>query len=107
MDLETTRDWVIVIYGILGIITLLAITIATAGIGIAVLKLIRAGRGIITDQVTPTISNLRDTSELIRKRTSFLTDTAVRPVIRAQATISGIRRGLAVFSGLSRRMRDQ
>ena len=107
MDLENARDWVIVVYGIVGIITFLVVTVVTAGIGIAVLKLVRAVRSLITDQVTPTIITVRDTSELIQKRTSFLIDTAVRPVIRVQATITGIRRGLAVFSGLSRRMRDQ
>ena len=107
MDLQTARDWVIVVYGVVGIITFLVVTIVTAGIGVAGIKLVRTVRSLITDQVSPTISNVRDTSETIRARTSFLIDTAVRPVIKAHATISGIRRGLAVFSGLSRRMRDR
>lgn len=107
MDMQTARDWVIIVYGVVGIITFLVVTIVTAGIGVAAMKLFGTIRSLITNQVSPTISNVRDTSETIRARTSYFIDMAVRPVIRAHATISGIRRGLAVFSGLSRRMRDR
>ena len=105
MDVATLRDWVIIVYGILGILALLVVIVATYLIARAVLGLIRALRETVDGQVNPTIGAVRETAESIQRRASFMLDQAVRPIIKTYATVSGIRRGFAVFSGLRRRSR--
>lgn len=106
MDVSTLRDWVVIVYGVLGIIAFLVVIIATVVVAMAILRLVRAARDTVDMQINPTIQTVRHTSEAIQSRVSFILDHAARPIIRTYATVSGVRRGLAAFSGLRRRPRD-
>lgn len=103
MDLQTVRDWVIIVYGIFGIVTFLVITIVTALIGYGVMRLLSGVNNTVESKVGPTIDSIRHTSESVRGGATFVIDAAVAPVIRAYGVVSGVRRGIAVFSGLRRR----
>ncbi len=103
MDLQTVRDWVIIVYGIFGIVTFLVITIVTALIGYGVMRLLSGVNNTVESKVGPTIDSIRQTSESVRGGATFVIDAAVAPVIRAYGVVSGVRRGIAVFSGLRRR----
>lgn len=103
MDVETVRDWVIIIYGIFGIITFLTITIVTAAIGFVVIKLIRLVGSTVEDRVNPAIAAVQDTAQSVQTGVTTVVDLAMKPVIRVYGIVSGVRRGVAVFSGLGRR----
>lgn len=102
MDLQTVRDWVIIVYGVFGIITFLIISAVTALIGLAVLRLLGAVNSTVEDRVGPAIDSVRDTAKSVRGATDFIADTVARPVIRTYGIVAGVRRGIAVFSGLRR-----
>ncbi len=103
MDIETVRDWVIIIYGIFGIITFLTITVVVAAIGYVVIKLVGVINGTIEERVNPALGAVQDTAHSVQNGASFVFEVTTAPVIRVYSFVSGVRRGVAVFSGLRRR----
>ena len=79
MEIVVLKDWVIFIYGLLGIVALI--------IFIALLIIIYRKITPILDAAKETVNNVRDTS-------SFVAEHVIRPVAKMQAFISGIRKGL-------------
>lgn len=103
MDLQTVRDWVVIVYGIFGIITFLTITVVTAVIGIGVTRLLRTVNDVVDTKVAPTVNSVRKTTETIRGGAAFIMDTAAAPVIKTYGVVAGVRRGVAVLTGLAKR----
>jgi hypothetical protein len=103
MSLEDLRDLIIVIWGILGIVFLAVAIVLGIVVGISARGLIGTVRGLLRDDVQPTLRSARQTVDSIRGTTSFVADTAVAPVIRVYGIISGIRRFLSVLIGFGKR----
>ena len=91
------RDIVIIVVGILGVLALLVLTVFGVLIGLAVLGLIRAGRGTIRGGIAPILENARDTSREVRGSTGFVADSVVRPIIRVYGAVAGVRKALGVL----------
>ena len=103
MDLQTVRDWVIIISGVFGIITFLTITIVFAAIGIGATKLLRTVNGLVDTKVSPTADSVRKTAETVRGGAGFIMDTAAAPIIKTYGVVAGVRRGVGVLTGLAKR----
>ena len=103
--IETTRDIIIIIWGILGIIFFLA--------GIALLYFTyRLGRGavdrasnIVDENVKPVLGTVQTTAEGARGTASYISERVVSPIVRVTAFAAGVRRGASVFTGALRRTR--
>jgi hypothetical protein len=105
MDLQELRDLIIVIFGIMGIFVLLVTLIVVLVVGLAARGLIGVVRGVVSTQLSPALDSARQTADDIRGTTAFITDTAVSPIIRVYALVSGVRRGIASLLGLTLRRR--
>lgn len=103
MDLEELRDIVIVVYGIMGAVALFVGMVVILVVGLAARSLIANVNSTLRDSVVPTLNSARDTVDNVRGAASFVSDTAVSPVIRLYSLFAGLRRGLAVFLGLVHR----
>jgi hypothetical protein len=101
--LEETRDRVIVVYGTMGIFLLLALIFVLVFIAIAIRSLTSTLTGLLDDPVRPALQEVRDTAANVRGATEFVADTAVHPVIRVVSIARGVRRGVAVVTGLRRK----
>jgi hypothetical protein len=95
-SLQDVRDVTIIAFTIAGTILFLAAIVVTVVVGVAATSAFRAARGLIDDGVKPMVGNVRET-------VTFVSDTAVAPIIRVYGLISGARRGLGVLSGLTQR----
>ena len=87
MEIAVLKDWVIFIYGFLGIVAIV--------IFITLLIIIYRKATPILDAAKATIDNLRDTS-------SSIAEDVIRPVAKIQAFISGVRKAagfIAEFRG--------
>lgn len=102
-SLEESRDVVIIVAGIAGLVLLLASLVTLLVLALAVHHLSRALGRLIEDPVRPALTEVRETARQVRGATEFVSDSTVHPLIRAIATARGIRRGLAVVTGLRRR----
>ena len=101
--LAESRDVVIIVAGVAGLAVALASLVALLVIALGVHRLSRALRQLLEDPVRPALAEVRDTARQVRGATEFVSDATVHPLIRAVATLRGIRRGLAVLTGLRRR----
>jgi len=90
------RDVTIIAFTIAGTVLFLAAIVVTVVVGMAATGAFRAARRLIDEGIKPMVSNVRGT-------VTFVSDTAVSPIIRAYGLLSGARRGLGVLSGLARR----
>ena len=94
--LQDVRDVTIIAFTIAGTVLFLVAIIVTVVVGLAATGAFQAARRLIDEGVKPMVSNVRGTA-------TFISDTAVSPIIRACGLISGVRRGLGVLSGLAQR----
>jgi len=94
--LQDVRDVCIIAFTIAGTILFLVAIVVTVVVGMAATGAFRAARRLVDEGVKPMVSNVRQT-------VTFISDTAVSPIIRAYGMLSGVRRGLGVLSGLTQR----
>ena len=100
VTLADVRDIVVIIYGVMGVVLMLALAIAAFGIWFAVRALTRQLRALLDDPVRPALEEVRKAAENVRGTSEFMADTAVHPIIRAVAAGRGVRRGLGVVTGI-------
>lgn len=103
--MDTARDIVIIIWGVLSILALGTVILIAVVIGFSVKSLIDTMNDLVKTGVRPVIDSTQQTVTNVTGTTQFLGDTVVSPVIRVFSFIAGLRRGIAVFTGLSSRLR--
>ena len=100
MSLENLRDIVVIVYGVMGIVLMLALCVAAFGLWFAVRALSSAVQDLIKDPIRPTLQEVQKTAQNIRGTSEFMADTAVHPLIRLVSMGRGLRRGVASVAGL-------
>ena len=93
------RDIVIVIAGLLSVIALIIIIVATIVVGFLSVRLIRAARRTMEEGVPPLLEHAQETMQSVKGTAEYLGDSAAEPVIRAYATASRVQRMFDVLSG--------
>jgi hypothetical protein len=95
-SLQDVRDVCIIAFTIAGTILFLVAIVVTIAVGVAATGAFRAARRLVDEGVKPMVSNVRES-------VTFISDTAVAPIIRVYGIFSGAKRGLGVLSGLAQR----
>ena len=93
------RDIVIIVGGLLSVLTLVIIILATIIVGFLSVRLLRAARQTIQEGVPPLLEQAQETVKSVKGTAEYLGDSAVEPVIRAYATASRVQRIFDVLSG--------
>ncbi len=93
------RDIVIIVGGLLSVLTLVVIILATIIVGFLSVRLLRAARQTIQEGVPPLLEQAQETVKSVKGTAEYLGDSAVEPVIRAYATASRVQRIFDVLSG--------
>jgi hypothetical protein len=107
LSLADVRDIIIIAAGSLLILLLLAAFIITVVLGLSVRALINAVRGLVKDDVQPLLNESKDTLHKVQGTVSFVSESAVQPVVRVSAAVAGTRRALAVLSGFAGRRNEK
>ena len=100
MSLEQLRDIVIVVYGVVGILLIAVLIMVAVGLLLSVRALTKVVKDLVNDPIRPILGEVQATAPEIRGTTEFIADSAVHPIIRVMAAGKGIKRGLAVLTGL-------
>jgi hypothetical protein len=106
MSLESIRDIVIIVYGVMGVLLMLAMAGAAFGIWFAVRALTRTVNGLLEDPVKTTLQDVQQTAQHVRGTAEFMNDSAVHPLIRTVSTVRGIRRGVSSVTGIRNRRKS-
>lgn len=100
---ESARDWVIIIYGLMGILFFLLLIVMLAAIVFILLSVRGSLRTLIDESVRPTLNEVQRTAENVRGTSEFIADSAVSPVIRIVAITRGVKSGLSSLAGIRSR----
>lgn len=102
---EEWRDVFIMAFMVAGILLSLITALFVGLIGWAAFRAVNKTRSILKTNLQPTLENVRETSESVRGTVAFISDYAVRPVVRVYSTYAGARRFVATFARLVRHKR--
>ena len=100
MSLENLRDIVVIVYGVMGVVLMLALCIAAFGLWFAIRALSSSVQALIEDPIRPTLQEVQKTAQNVRGTSEFVADTAMHPLIRLVSIGRGVRRGVATVAGL-------
>ena len=61
---------------------------------------------MLEEEVKPLLDSANETVGTVRGTSTFLSETVVSPVVRIISTVTGLRRGLGVLSGMRHRDKE-
>jgi hypothetical protein len=97
---DTVRDWVIIVFFSIGILTGFVMLIASIAVAVAAVALISALRSLVTEKVVPLADEARLTVENIRGTSEFMSEKAVKPVVKVYSFMAGVKKAAGVVTGL-------
>lgn len=106
---QSFRDWVIIVSGILIGAFFLVALLVTLVLGLLLRALLQkvsslmddSVRPLLDDNVKPLIGSVRDTAEHVKGTTSYVTRAAVTPIVRTYGVVAGVRRAVGVIAGFT------
>jgi hypothetical protein len=104
-NLQDLRDVCIVAFTIAGtILFLLGIIVALLLVFIllALRSAVSSLSSAVKESVPSALENLRESSENVRNTSSYLSETAVKPIIRFYSVMAGGKRFVRIMGGLMR-----
>ncbi len=103
--IEAFRDWVLIIWGLTTIVLFAMIIAFIFYLWRGTRGLIGNVRLVVNEDVRPLIATSKESVNNVTGTTRFVGDTVVSPIIRLYGLISGLRRGIGIFLGLTGRRR--
>jgi hypothetical protein len=103
ISLQDARDWAIIVSSVVGTITFLTIFIVMFVSGFMSWGILRRIRSILKDNVQPAAVNVKETTQNIKGTVSYISDTAVRPVVTAYGVAAGAKRFFGVVTKVAGR----
>ncbi len=98
MDLSDWRDIAVIAYSVAGTLAFTFFLIFTVIIGFVTWRTISRVNGILKTSVQPALNNVRDTTESVRGSVTFISDNAVKPVVKTYGVYAGARRFISVLA---------
>src|SRR5262245_22491648 len=99
LSIADIRDFVIIAYGIIGIIFFFVGLIILVMVGLTVKGLIGSVRSLLDESVKPTVDSIKGAADTVRGTTEFVGRTAVSPIVKTYGMAAGVRKGLGVLAG--------
>jgi hypothetical protein len=100
---EEWRDLFIMMFMVAGTISFLLIIIVTAISGFMSISVLNRIRRILKENVQPTTANIRETTQNLKGTVSYISDTAVKPVVTAYGVAAGAKRFVGVVTKVGRK----
>ncbi len=100
---EEWRDLFIMMFMVAGTIAFLTIILTTMITGFLSYSILGRIRRILKDNVQPATVNVRETTQNLKGTVSYISDTAVKPVVSVYGMAAGARRFVKVVARFSRK----
>jgi hypothetical protein len=104
--IDTPEDWTMIFimaYCAAGVMVFLVATVLAIVTGFLSVSTVNSTRRVVTTNLGPALENVRDTTSTVKGTVSFVSDNAVKPIVRAYATYAGARRFVTVMARFTRR----
>jgi hypothetical protein len=103
---EEWRDLFIMMFMVAGTIAFLLIILTTMVTGFLSYSILGRVRRILKDNIQPATVNVRETTQNLKGTVSYISDTAVKPVVSAYGMAAGARRFVKVVSRFGGKKKD-
>jgi hypothetical protein len=100
---EEWRDLFIMMYAVAGTIVFLVTLLVVSVLGYLGFSIMSRIRHILADNVQPTAENVKATAQNIRGTVEYVSDTAVKPVIKAYGVSAAARSFVTVITRLGKK----
>jgi hypothetical protein len=104
--IDTPEDWTMVFimaYCAAGVMVFLIGTVLAIVTGFLSISTVNTTRRVVQANVGPALENVRETTSTVRGTVSYVSDNAVKPIIRAYSTYAGARQFVTVMMRFARR----
>jgi hypothetical protein len=98
LDLQEWRDVIMIAFMLVGLLAFFAIFLVTVALGLMGMGIMGRVKSILKDNVQPATENVRATAENIKGTVSYVSDTAVKPVVKVYGAAAGAKRFVGVVS---------
>jgi len=99
---EEWRDLFIMCFTVAGTLLFLVATIFTLVIGSLSTSVAMRARRVLRDSVGPAAENVRETTANVRGTVTYISDYAVKPVVKTYGAAAGARRFVSVIARFTR-----
>ena len=97
----TFRDWVIIFMGIAVAAFFFVALIVTIVLGFLARVLMKKSISVLDEGVKPLLSNANETVTHVKGTATYVTQSAVTPIVRTYGVVAGVRRAASVLAGLT------
>ena len=100
-SLADWRDVVIIIMGLAVAVFFTLSAIFAVILGLLSRGILRRSINIIDDDVKPILGKAKESATNVSGTTSYVSEAAVTPIVRAYGVVAGVRRAAGVIAGLA------
>lgn len=95
------RDWVIIFMGIAVAVFFAVALVFLIVLGLLGRALMKKSISVIDDNLKPTLNSVKTSADNVKGTTQFVSDSAVKPIVRTYGVVAGVRRFASVVTGLT------
>ncbi|MEO8458449.1 MAG: hypothetical protein ABI559_11635 [Chloroflexota bacterium] len=103
LSITTVRDYAITVFCIMGVIAFLLMIIVTAMTGFLSWSTIGRVRKILKESVQPAAANVKETTANLKGTVSYISDTAIRPIVTVYGAAAGAKRFAKVVTRFAKK----
>lgn len=100
-SVATARDWSIIFLAVVNMVYLIILTLMVLVLGLLTRMLLKKTIIIVDENVKPTLDSVKGTVVNVKGTTEYVSEAAVKPIVRAYGVFAGVRRFASVIAGLT------
>jgi hypothetical protein len=100
-SVATARDWAIIFLAIVNMVYLIILIVMVVVLGFLVRLLLKKTIVIVDENVKPTLDSVKGTVVNVKGTSEYVSEAAVKPIVRAYGVFAGVRRFASVITGLT------
>jgi hypothetical protein len=97
----TTRDVAVIMMGIAVFLFFLVGLVFLIVLGLLSRALLKKSMGVMDENVKPLLDSAKATADNVKGTTTFVSQAAVTPIVKAYGVVAGVRRAAGVLAGLT------
>ena len=100
-SVETAAQWAIIFLAIVQMVFFIIALIIVVILGVLSRMLLKKTIYVVDEGVKPTLESVKTTVINAKGTTEYMSEAAVKPIVRAYGVVAGVRRFVSVIAGLT------
>ena len=100
-NVELARDWSIIFMDVVTATFFALAIVFIVVLGLLSRILLKKSIGVIDENVKPTLTSVKASADSVQGTTQYVSQSAVKPIVRTYGVLAGVRKFASVVSGLT------